>query len=114
MKRHFIILNILFLLIFSLTAYPQKFKKFSSDIAKYPEGLNAFMLKNPTPENKKFIEDFVTRWGPDSLFSEEEKLEIIDISNKLIRKKVRPYPDFKNYLSSLLIFKDTSMASSVK
>ena len=85
----------------------QTFKKFSTDTSKYIEELNLFMGKNITEKNQLVLNKFMGLWQSGA-YTDQERNQIISISNSLIKRKARPIPNFKNYIISLTEFKESS------
>lgn len=98
-------------LIFLLGALPilssaQKNDRFSGDSTKFIGELNTIFFNLADDEKKliaPFILEFVQKWNSE-MFSPSRKQAIYKICNEMVRKKIRPYPDFFNYINSLNVF----------
>jgi len=93
----------------SIAAQGQKQTWFSGDSAKFVGELNGIFFNLPDNEKKiiaPFMEDFVQKWNQDKLGAEQKKI-IYAMLNEMVKKKIRPYPDFFNYINALNVFVNT-------
>ncbi|MCG8697549.1 MAG: hypothetical protein MI922_05805, partial [Bacteroidales bacterium] len=81
---------------------------FSDDSQKYTTELKKFM-KNISGSDEELLDKFIASWDEDSLFSPSEQKDIIEISNLLAKKRVRPAPHFVNFLNCYLVFKSNNL-----
>ncbi len=89
-----------------MASHGQKQVWFSGDSAKFVGELNGIFFNLPDNEKKliaPYMEEFVQKWNQEE-FAAEKKKTIYLIFNEMVRKKVRPYPDFFNYINALNIF----------
>ena len=84
----------------------QEFKKFSGERDKYIDELSLFMKVNISIEDEQILNEFINTWSTDSLYTSDEQERIIKISQKLLNKKAKAIPHFKNYLLYLSIIDD--------
>jgi hypothetical protein len=99
------IIGILFIILVPGRISAQQFKKFSGNPKKYADELFTFFKKNNKEDVANFINEFAVFW--DTLhFSNEEKVRIMAISNKLLDKKAKPDPSFMSYLQLITDFKN--------
>ncbi len=87
----------------------QKKAWFTGDSAKFTTEINGIFANLADNEQKIIkpgIEAFQKKWS-ESLFDEPQKKEIILLLNEMVKKKIRPFPDFYNYFKALNIFIDT-------
>ncbi len=94
------------LICLSTISFGQKQIWFSGDSTKFVGELNAVFFNLPDNEKKiiaPFMEEFVQKWNQES-FGPEQKKTIYSMFNEMVKKKIRPYPDFFNYINSLNIF----------
>jgi hypothetical protein len=96
----------IFLILIGLTGSltGQTFKKFSDDSEHYLKELEEIFSKVNLKEDKerceKLYERFVENWNT-GLFTKEQKEEIKNLSNLLLGRRLRGYPDFYNFLSGI-------------
>lgn len=104
--------NIIKLLLVGLFAWMPFFSSgqkqvwFSGDSTKFIGELNGVFFNLPDNEKKiiaPFMEDFVQKWNQEEYGAAQKKI-IYAIFNEMIKKKIRPYPDFFNYINALNIF----------
>jgi hypothetical protein len=95
-----------FLVCLSIVSHGQKQVWFSGDSTKFVGELNGIFFNLPDNEKKTiapFLEDFVQKWNQEQ-FGAERKKVIYGMFNAMVKKKIRPYPDFFNYINALNIF----------
>ena len=102
------IISILLLLLALQLANAQRLKEFSSTSEEYPNKIFEIFKSNLKDEEEDFLNKFFQAWEIDSAFSEEEKQNIIAISNKMLQARARSRPHMYAYLSSLMAFKTNS------
>jgi len=100
---------------FSISVKSQTIKKFSDEPAVFFEELTKFFQDIDNPDNKKvakdFIELFTIEWNAGK-FSDDEKKQMISTCNQMLKKKMKPIPHFKNYLSAIISFNNTSQSEA--
>jgi hypothetical protein len=99
-KKSLILL--LFSLVFSLTSFSQKkekLKEFSNEFPAYLSELDGFMTATDNNKLKLIYKKFLK--NTESL-SVKEKVNIIQISNKMLLKRLRPNPHFSKFLSAII------------
>lgn len=109
MKRLFLLFTVV-LLTLSSSVFWWQTAKFSGDPALYTKELEEFM-KNVSDKHEKTLELFVEGWEEDSLFTVKEQEDIIRISQKMIVRKARPYPQFVNLIECYLAIKESGVTS---
>ena len=77
-----------------------KIKEFSNDFPQYTDQLNIFMSSSSNSEERLDVKLFIKSTS-DLTFIEKNKL--IDISNNMLKKRLRPYPHFTNFLSATML-----------
>ena len=84
----------------------QKQAFFTGDSTKFVGELNSVFFNLADNEKKiiaPFMQDFVQKWNQEK-FDPSRKKVIYAIFNEMVKKKIRPYPDFFNYVNTLNIF----------
>jgi hypothetical protein len=100
--------------ILSLVIYGQKRLYFSGDSAKFSTELNSIFGKLADNEQKIIapsLKEFYGKWNEEKFNSVQKKI-IYLIINEMARKKIRPYPDFFNYINALNIYINTYQPES--
>ena len=92
------------LLTFLQSAYSQQNQVFSGDTATYPDELYEYM-RNLPEQYEDHLEEFLLAWEEQKLFSPKDQVTIIQLSQLMISRKVRPYPHFLSFLSCFVAFK---------
>jgi hypothetical protein len=109
------IIIIALLSLFSTSVKSQTIKKFSDDPTVFFGELTKFFQDIDNPDNKKvakdFIELFTNEWNTGK-FSDEEKKQMISTCNQMLKKKMKPIPHFKNYLSTIISFNNTTQSDA--
>ena len=107
-----ILLSLLIILVSACKIYAQgQVKTFAEDPVKFMEELKDFMESGS--QDKKamgdFMDDFAKSWKLGK-FSPEIIIACQKTSNLMLKKRLRPVPDFKGYLSCLLSFVNSGQA----
>jgi hypothetical protein len=99
---------IFFSLLAGFSARAQAVKSFTHDSLKFLEELTVFFDMANKQDGKKYIQDdFKKYWLNDKQslkikMTDEEREFIYKTCNELMKKKYRPYPEFKNFLQSIM------------
>ena len=102
MRKKFILIILIF-----ISGIPglfaQKFSEFSEDSEKFLSQLNDLFSQVNIKEDKntceEMMEQFTTYWNT-GVFNKEIKERIKATCNLMLKRRMRAYPDFYNYLSS--------------
>ncbi len=90
----------------NLGGYAQQKTVFSGDSAKLIGELNGIFFNLGDNEKKliaPYMEEFIQIWNQDR-FDAAQKKTIYSMLNEMVKKKVRPYPDFFHYIHALNLF----------
>ena len=101
--NHRILLALFIILSFSSISAQEIFRRFSTDIEKYPEELGVFMGTETAELVPEAIQSFVQRWIDGSI-PDTNKAEFILISNQLLDNYARPRPHFMTFLEVIHLF----------
>ena len=85
----------------------QLIKQFTPDSVKFLQEMTIFLTTQRKKEGKEFIELFTPVWYGGKL-SESKRQRVYKICNRMLEKKMNPFPDFKGYLFSLISFVKTN------
>jgi hypothetical protein len=97
------------LLFLYLQAGAQKITRFSGDSTKFFSELNSVfspLVANEEKMSSALLKEFILKWNAEKYDPPKKKL-IYAIGNQMLRKGLRPYPDFYNYIQALNIFIDS-------
>ena len=103
MTKRLVILTLLLLHSFPCLLLSQVKSAFSGDLTKFSAELTAFMGPNLNPAQTANLNAFLVRWDS-ATFSKQTMVTIIDISNQLSARLMRPVPHFNDYLLTLNYF----------
>lgn len=98
----------LFSLAFAPAVFSQGIKNFTTDPAKFQEEMKTFLMETDKKEGEKIMEAFELVWTAGK-FNADQQQSIYKTSNAMLRKRMKAFPDFKNYILAL-----TSFASSTQ
>ena len=101
--------KIFLILITSLTiffpAFSQQIRSFTPDSVIYIQEVEKFNENYLKEIDQLTLVDFISHWNS-AEFSKEDREEIIQISNLLLKKNGRPSPHFINYYEAMsIVFK---------
>lgn len=99
MKKLLIILVYLFLSNTILSQY----KTFTPEAEVYFKEAEAYLAYVNKSDAKKFMKEFELVWFGTDLTT-GQRAQVYTTSNLMSEKKLKPYPDFKNYLSAIMNF----------
>ncbi|MEI7595454.1 MAG: hypothetical protein WCK02_06870 [Bacteroidota bacterium] len=74
-------------------------KKFTEDKDKFLIELTDFMNQDDKKLAEEFIVPFTTFWNTASI-NEEQRKAMYSVANAMLKKKLKAFPEFKNYLES--------------
>jgi len=80
-----------------------QFSSFSTDPEKFFEQSKDWLATVDKSDAKKFMEEFEIQWYGDK-FSDEQRMIVYKTANRILQQKLKPYPDYKAYLTSLSNF----------
>jgi len=117
MKKHLTIIILLFIFLIPKNIIAQEQRKeftpkpqeFFNEMQQFFENEAGETMKKK--EIKAFFENFRLYWFSDQ-FSDIQKETIYKTSNKMLKKKMKPYPHFKNYLTTMISFVSTMQSDN--
>ncbi|MDP1622777.1 MAG: hypothetical protein Q8M08_10620 [Bacteroidales bacterium] len=86
--------------------FGQKEAWFSEDSTKFAGELNSIFSTRPDNEKKiikPVLDEFIELWDQGKLSTEKKKI-IVVLFNEMVKKKIRLFPDFFNYIKALNVF----------
>jgi hypothetical protein len=110
----FILVLILFPAFYPV-ADAQKIERFSGDSTKFIGELNTLFSNLVGNEGKMahtLMEDFIQKWNQEQ-YNPSKKQIIYLLCNKMLKKRMRTYPDFYNYINAVDIFINTHQPDDV-
>jgi len=99
---------VLFILIPAFTS-AQQLERFSGDSTKFIGELNKIfdpLVANEKKMSLEAVKEFMLSWNAEK-YSPYQKQLIYAIGNEMLAKRLKPFPDFYNYITSLNSFLDS-------
>ncbi len=91
--------------LFSVIVQAQTLREFTREKQAFYDELNDIMSDVDKKETKDFLEDrFGPFWINSNLYDEEQTVKIYDAADVLLKKRLRPFPFYKAFLTSLMAF----------
>ena len=94
----------------SVTLHSQARSAFSGDPAKFTGELKVFMGPNLNSEQLAILNSFIINFDS-TFYSQKTAASILDISNQLSSRSMRPVPHFNNFLRTINFFTDKKVDS---
>lgn len=107
-------IKMFFLFVFCFIAMKsigQNLKNFTTDPVKFVEELQQFLGETNKKEGLELIEAFKLSWNSGK-FSSQQQDEIYRTANAMLRKRMKAYPDFNNYLLTLISFSNSTQSAA--
>ncbi len=104
----------LFLLSFDAFSQNQRTTRFTGDSTKFIGELNGLLFglsDNDQKLLKPIMTGFVQKWNEET-FDPAKKKFIYSLCNEMLKKKIRIFPDFFNYINALNVFVDSHQKES--
>lgn len=89
--------------------YAQGVKGFTLDKAVFMSEMKNFFEEADKKPGRDFVEEYTLFWNSGKL-SETQKEDIIRICNIMYKKRLKAFPEFKNYLSTVKSFTESSQS----
>ncbi len=103
MRIKFINIFLAILLFLSASAQAQGLKSFTPDPVVFLSEMKSFLVETDKKEGEKIHEEFSIMWNGGK-FNQEQQQSIYKTSNAMLKKRMKAFPDFKNYLNALVSF----------
>lgn len=91
------------------SAFSQALKSFSEDNVKFPQELQTFLMETDKKETEVFFPEFLLYWN-NKAYSGDQKDAIYRTTNTMLKKHMKAFPDFANYVKSLISFAKTKQS----
>jgi len=84
-------------------AHAQKLNQLSSDTNKYTKDLNLYFLENSANKEQAgaYVRAFEKKWQENVIAGYYKEI-IIETTNKMLAKRMKPYPYFMGYLNTVI------------
>lgn len=108
------ILNpILFLLFCPLFSIAQAPKSFSTDPTTFAKEIRSYMELTNKNETEKIMDKFDEIWIEQARFTVQEQGTVIRTANNMLKKRLKPYPDFSNYIIALMALESSGKKATL-
>ena len=91
-------------LLFSFFSEAQTIKKFSADPKNYETEIRAFFKDIQVEATKQTLENFA-KLVKSNAFTVEEFAAIVEMSNLMLKERMKPTPEFEAYFNNLIAYK---------
>ena len=86
-------------------------KPFTADQATFLQEMTTFIMDADRKEGKKFMEEeFAPVWNG-SFYNERQRIQIIDISNFMLKKRFSAFPNFRDLMTVITAFPNGGRSS---
>jgi hypothetical protein len=109
MNRSIIIL-LSILLLFAHSLYSQTPKNFTREPAKFLTEMQAFLAATNKKDADKLIERFTVPWNGGK-FNASQMDRIYNTTDAMLKKRLKAFPDFSNYLNALIGFSESTQSA---
>ncbi|MDQ3190120.1 MAG: hypothetical protein M3Q58_00845 [Bacteroidota bacterium] len=99
-----------FFLLFSIDMDAQTIKSFTPDSIKFVSEMSDFFITARKKEGEYFMEKEFLPIFYSGRFSEADKQKIYKTCNIMLKKRMKAFPEFKNYLSTMMNFLDAKQS----
>lgn len=96
----YIFLTIFFLITVVNLNAQQKVTSFATDSIQFIDDMTDYMMYSRSEEGKIFMKDFSYVWFG-GYFTDEQREEVYNTTNLMLKNKKRAFPDFRNYLDAV-------------
>ncbi len=97
---------ILLLILWTSYAWSQRLREFSEDGPQFLEQLGTYMLEGQNGETTVATMELFAAYWNSGVYTPEEEAAIIETANRMLKKRVRSYPGFIDYVESLIAVVD--------
>ncbi|MEO8086365.1 MAG: hypothetical protein ABI763_06080 [Bacteroidota bacterium] len=96
----------LMLLLSQTEAFSQSIKSFTPDPGKFPQEMETFFTETNKKQGQELMDAFNKQWTGGKFISTQQEA-IYRTANSMLRKRMKAFPDFANYISTLTGFSET-------
>ncbi|HRH65294.1 MAG TPA: hypothetical protein PLU53_03270, partial [Bacteroidia bacterium] len=92
------------------SASGQGIKNFTAEPVKFQEEMKGFLMETDKKEGEKIMEAFAPVWAGGK-FTADQQQAIYKTSNGMLRKRMKAFPDFRNYILALTGFAGSNQSA---
>ena len=93
-----------------LNAPAQTVKNFSSEPGQWFKDMKEFLVAANKKDAQDLMEKFEPVWLQGKLTSDQQA-KVIEVSNFMLKKRLRPFPEFSDYINALIGFTNSGQSS---
>lgn len=121
MSKYTLFVLLLFFVFFQKGFSQVNIKSFSADSVKFAQEMQDFLAATDKKDAEKFFEEqFLPVWSGvktkdqfiPGKFTAAQKEEVYKTANTMLKKRMKAYPDFKNYLMTLVSFVNSNQSAA--
>lgn len=88
----------------------QQIKSFTPEPDKFPQEMKAFLTEADKKQSDDVMEPFLEAWKLGKFNADQQK-DIYSTANAMLKKRMRAFPDFSNYITTLTSFANSSQSA---
>ena len=108
-KKTFIV--ILILSLHSLMLAAQSPKSFSNNNTEWFKQVKEFLYETNKDQTKEIMGKFDLVWNGGKIPASQQKI-IIDMSNSMLKRRLKAFPDFSNYINAIMGFNNSGQSEN--
>ncbi len=94
----------------SLFAFSQAPKSFNTDPALWFKEMKEFLYETNKEQTKEIMTKFDVVWNQGKITPEQQKI-VIEMSNSMLKRRLKAYPEFSNYIVAVMGFTSSGQPS---
>jgi hypothetical protein len=106
-----LLLSLLFIIPF--TGYAQVQKPFSTDAPTFFKEIKAYLELTNKKETEKLTDRFELVWLEQPKFTADQQTTVVKTCNDMLKKRLKPFPDFSNYIEALIGFSESGKSGEM-
>ncbi|MEO5570999.1 MAG: hypothetical protein ABIT08_05830 [Bacteroidia bacterium] len=99
-------ISFLFSICFNQT-HAQALKSFTAEPVKFLQEMQGFLEETNKKESEKLMEKFTPVWNSGKISNDQKGL-VYETSNAMLKKRMKAFPDFVNYLNAIMGFAESN------
>jgi hypothetical protein len=99
-----------FLSIFIHQSKAQALKSFTPDNVKFLLEMQSFLEETNEKEAEKLMEKFTPVWNSGKISNDQKQL-VYETSNAMLKKRMKAFPDFVNYMNAIMGFVESNQTA---
>jgi hypothetical protein len=100
-------------LLFPFFGFSQVQKPFSAEPQTFFKEIKAYLELTNKKETEKLTDRFELVWIEQPKFTADQQATVIKTCNDMLKKRLKPFPDFSNYIEALIGFSESGKSSDM-